>query len=359
MTYCAGDKPKLAIAAGGTGGHIFPALAVAQLLSSENVCDVLWIGTKLGMEAQLINAHKIPISFISSYGLRGIKWYRLFLAPWQLIISLVQAIKILREQQPKVLLAMGGFVAGPCGLAARILGIPIIVHEQNALAGTTNSILAHFSTKVLQAFPDTFPKKIQAITTGNPIRMSICKQQNRTDFKLPLNILVVGGSRGAVIFNTIMPEALINIDANKFVVKHQTGAKNFQTTITAYKKNAVLVQLEEFIDDMAAAYKWADIVIARAGALTISELVVAKAPSILVPYPFAVDDHQTINAKYLSNNNAAILLPQQKFTVAKLASILQEFIDNPVRLRQLQLGINSLKTRDATAIVAKYCKEFL
>ncbi|MDH5571865.1 MAG: undecaprenyldiphospho-muramoylpentapeptide beta-N-acetylglucosaminyltransferase, partial [Gammaproteobacteria bacterium] len=292
---------RILIMAGGTGGHVFPALAVAQHLREQNI-NVSWLGSHRGMESRLVPDAGFAMEYITVSGLRGKGVMSWLLAPFKLTLALAQAIQICRRLRPHAVLGMGGFVTGPGGLAARMSGHTLLIHEQNAIAGLTNRLLSHIANKVMAAFPGTFQCAYEI--TGNPVRQSITQLSEPAlrfnERKGKLRLLVVGGSLGAQALNETVPQALKLMETQQRPeVWHQTGANKQQQTENNYRAAGVDARIVEFIDDMAEAYAWADLVICRAGALTVSELAAAGLGAILVPYPYAVDDHQTANANYL------------------------------------------------------------
>ncbi len=334
---------RITLVAGGTGGHVFPALAIAAELRARQF-EVQWIGSEQGMEARLVPQHQIPIDYIKISGLRGKGFRKLLTAPFDILRAIYQAVQILRKQRPQVVVGMGGFVTGPTGIAARLLGIPLVIHEQNAIAGLTNRWLAKIATTVLESFPNTFAESYRPIHTGNPIRAAIqhLAQHNREfpafTAQRPFHLFVLGGSLGAQALNDIVPQALQKLSQQlgtelHLNVLHQTGEKHSAVMQTRYENQAFSSTVSAFIDDMAAAYQWADLIICRAGASTLAEITQAALPSILVPFPFAVDDHQTANARYLSEQGAAILYPQATLTVDALANQLLQFYQHPETLR--------------------------
>ena len=344
--------------AGGTGGHVFPALAVADELRSRGV-DVTWLGTRRGLEADVIPKADIPISYINVSGLRGNGLLGWIIAPLKLLYALWQGLNVMWKVKPRAVLGMGGFVTGPGGIAAWLTRKPLLVHEQNGISGMTNRLLVPFAAVVMEAFPHSIaPGK--AIHTGNPVRKNISRLFEAGDKERqlndPLHILVVGGSLGAKALNDVVPEALSSIPADKRpIVWHQTGKKNIDEAQANYEKSGVEANVVAFIDDMAEAYRWADLVICRAGAMTIAELAIAGVASILVPYPYAVDDHQTANAKYLTDKQAAILVQQKDFTVEALRKMLADLTAN--QLQQMAKAARSLALPDATRMVADKCME--
>ncbi len=316
------------IMAAGTGGHVFPALAVAEKLREQGI-DVHWLATSAGMEHRLVGAKNIPLHPIDIQGLRGNGIKRLVVAPFKILRATFAAMRLMRSLKIDAVIGFGGYVAGPGGLAARLLGLPLVVHEQNAIAGFTNTQLARIASLVLQAFPDTFPDSAKIKTTGNPVRHDIANLPDpatRYDARgnSPLNIFIVGGSLGAQALNERVPEALalLNIPLK---VMHQCGQQQLEQTQQQYAaiNNSQLdVQVVPFVEDMAQAYANADLMICRAGALTVTEVATAGVAAIFVPLPSAVDDHQTANARYLAGHDAAIICPQASLTAQSLYAAL-------------------------------------
>lgn len=345
------DKPVL-IMAGGTGGHVYPALAVAKALQAQGV-PVVWMGTRKGLEARVIPANGIDMKWLSINGLRGKGKLTLALAPFKLAYALLQALMILRSVKPRCVLGMGGFVAGPGGLMASLMGIPLVIHEQNAIPGLTNKKLSGRANAVLQAFPEAFGEEAQ--TVGNPVRdeiTEIAEPAQRIRMEGPLRLLIVGGSLGAQALNELVPQALAMLGEGEFVqVRHQAGANKQESASAAYQRSGVEAQVDAFIEDMAAAYEWADLVICRSGAMTIAELSAAGMASILVPYPHAVDDHQTANALYLAKDKAAIMIPQRELEVEQLSNWLKEFINNRETLLAMAEKARGLGQPDSTELV--------
>ena len=319
--------------AGGTGGHVFPALAIAQALQAQGI-QVSWLGTRRGLEARVVPKAGIDIEYINISGLRGKSQLSLLIAPLKIILAIWQAIQILRTLRPAAVVGMGGFVTGPGGVAAWLLRIPLLIHEQNAIAGLTNRWLAYLAGQIMEAFPNTFPPDYHAIHTGNPLRADIMELTSSAPRSVhnPFRILVVGGSLGAQALNEMVTIALQQVEG-QITVWHQTGETHVAAMQHAYTSAHFPARVEAFIENMAAAYAWADIVICRAGALTISELAQAGVASILIPYPYAVDDHQTYNAQFLAIQGAAILLPQTQLTVDKLASLITSLYHDSTRLQ--------------------------
>lgn len=353
---------RAVIMAGGTGGHVFPALAVARELQARGV-EVSWLGTRHGLEAELVPNAGYPIDYISISGLRGKGLVGWLMAPWRISVALSQALAVMRRRKPDFVLGMGGFVTGPGGVAARLSGCELVIHEQNAIPGLTNRLLSRIATRVLEAFPDTFTGR-HVYYTGNPVRsdiMNLASPEGRyAKHDGPIRLFVLGGSLGAMVFNQTLPKALAAMpEASRPLVRHQTGKKNLEVTQQAYKEAGVEAELLPFIDDMAAMYEWADLVLCRAGALTVSELAVAGVPALLVPFPYAVDDHQSANARYLADEGAARLVPQSSMNEQQLVELLREYCDEPSRGREQLLAMAKrarlLAKPEATAEVVELC----
>lgn len=350
---------RITIMAGGTGGHVFPALAVAHELQTRG-WHVSWLGTPDSFESRVVPEHGFPLDTIAAFRLRGEGLGNLLLAPFRLLRAMVQAGSVLRRQRPQVVLGMGGFVTGPGGLMSLLNRVPLVIHEQNAVPGMTNRWLAKIARRVLEAFPGSFPHALGAMATGNPLRAEI------TALPAPeaipegrdLNLLVVGGSLGAQALNELVPEALGLMDAStRPLVRHQAGRGKVDAARATYTRCEVTAQVTEFLDDMAEAYRWADLVICRAGALTVSELMAAGRASVLVPFPYAVDDHQMINAGFLANAGAAELMPQSTLNAARLAALLQALLGDRGQLHRMAETAYELARRDAAKHVADICEE--
>ncbi len=351
--------------AGGTGGHVFPALVVAKHLEAK-AWEVLWLGTRSGLETDIVSRENISIQYISVSGFRGKKALSLCLAPFKAALSFIQALKILRSFKPDVVLGMGGFVSGPGGLAAWVLGIPLVIHEQNAIPGTTNKILSRLAKRVLQAFPNAFiqasiqPSKF--LITGNPIRDSLITlplpEERFKSRQGALRLLVIGGSRGARALNALCPKALALMPADiRPEIKHQVGAAHVEETKLVYQKNGLNAEILPFIQDMADAYAWADLVLCRSGALTISELGAVGVGSILVPYPFAIDDHQWINAQFLEKAGGAIVIREHLLSPEILAEHLLAFSNDRMKGLKLAKAAKNAFKLDSTTLVVDACKE--
>lgn len=347
---------SIVIMAGGTGGHVFPALAVAQEMQ-ERGWQVSWLGTRKGLESKVVPAHGIDIDWLSVEGIRGKGMLAKLSAVFRLLQACLQAQRILRTRRPNVVLGMGGFVSGPGGLMAKWLGIPLVVHEQNRVPGTTNRWLAKLAaTKVLEAFPNSFPASAHAIFTGNPLRKGFNSADSRSVWSpaqnRPLHILILGGSQGAKALNDNIPEALAQL--NNLAIKHQTGNAMQAEVSQHYQRLGVPAEVLAFIDDMASAYHWADLIICRAGAMTVSEVAACGLPAIFVPLPHAIDDHQTANARYLCEAGAALLLPQSELNAVNLQKSIKQAMHS---LSVMSLAAQSRAKLDATQSVADLCVE--
>ena len=348
------------VMAGGTGGHIFPALATAQALKDQGF-DVHWIGTQGSMEAELVPKHGFDISFVSVTGVRGKGIADRLLSPFRIFASVLAAIKLLRQLKPVCVLGMGGYVTGPGGVAARIMRIPLVIHEQNAVAGMTNRLLSKIASRVLEAFPGAFGKSgnsRKVLCTGNPVRKAIVGSGDIEPVG-PLKVLVLGGSRGALAINKLVPEALSQGKSVELDVWHQCGKGWEQQTRDDYHRLAVEGRVDAFIDDMAAAYVWADVVICRAGALTVSELANAGKAALLIPFPYAVDDHQTKNGQYLVDQGAARLYQQSELTADMLANELKLLAADRGQLINMSQAALVCARPDATERVVAQCLEVI
>lgn len=354
-------RPTILIMAGGTGGHIFPGIAVAEELVKQG-WNVHWLGTAERMEADIVPKHGYPISFINIAGIRNKDWKTWLKTPFKIFQSVMQSVRLLKKIKPDVVLGMGGYASAPGGVAAWLLRIPLVLHEQNAVAGMSNRFLSHFATKTLSAFPGAFSDRVTPTVLGNPLREdiiaidSVIPEQPATSKR----VLVVGGSLGAKVLNDVVPQAMKQIKVQSINVWHQTGGGNEQSVSGAYQDFGLpeeRIKVTEFIDDMASAYQWADVVICRAGALTVSELAMAAKPAIFVPLPHAVDDHQTKNAMYLVACGAAKLLPQKEFNGTTLGQMLNSLFISDKVVQQMSKAAHNAAHADATKNVAKICVE--
>lgn len=343
-------RKKLLVMAGGTGGHIFPALAVVQRLQQQG-WEIRWLGTKDRMEAELVPQYDIAIDFIQISGVKGKGLGALLKAPFAIWRAVAQAKKIIRAYQPDVVLGMGGYVSGPGGIAAKLCGVPVILHEQNAVAGFTNKALSWIAKRVLQAFPNAFEN---AEVVGNPVRQDLTEietPENRfANRGYPINILVMGGSQGAQVLNQVVPQIAEKL-GKKVFISHQVGKGKLDDIQTIYQASGNGVA-NEFITDMKAAYEWADIVICRSGALTVCEIAEVGLPAIFVPFQHK-DRQQYLNAKYLADADAAVIIEQQDFTAENLLNALTPLVENRARLTEMALNAKAKSSPNAAARVAE------
>lgn len=348
------------IMAGGTGGHVFPALAAARVLR-ERGYEPVWLGTQRGLEAKLVPPQQIEIEWITVSGLRGKGVTTWLLAPFKLSLAIWQSLRVMRRRRPAVVLGAGGFVSGPGGVAAWLTRRPLVIHEQNAVAGMTNRLLARIARRVLEAFPASFPPAARAERVGNPVRREIAAipapQQRFAHRSGPLRLLVFGGSQGAARLNAVVPAALAMIDASsRPTVIHQAGERHLAQARELYAKHNVQADVRAFIDDMAEAYSWADLVVCRSGALTVSELAAAGLPAIFVPFAAAVDDHQTLNAKFLVDAQAGVSIAEKELTPVRLADELQRLIQaGRAKLSDMAARARSVAITDADVRLADAC----
>ena len=351
----------LVIMAGGTGGHIVPALAVAKTLSDQGV-SISWVGSADGLEAKMVAEADIEFDAITIKGLRQSGVKRKVMMPFMLLYAMYQSYRIIRKRRPDGVLGMGGFVSGPGGIVAGLLGVPVILHEQNTIAGLTNRWLSKFSKKILTGFP-----KASGIEgsewVGNPVRKDIVMlpdpQVRLANRQEALRILVVGGSQGAREFNDELARLLSNSDLDTYSVRHQCGRGQVEKVRASYADTRGSVEVMEFIDDMSGAYEWSDIVICRAGAVTVSEICAAGAVTIFIPYPYAVNDHQSINADYLVHGDAGYLVNQQEFVEGGWMTMLKNLDANRLELIETAKRARALARPNAADRVAKACLEVL
>lgn len=352
------------VMAGGTGGHVFPALAVAEQLRARGF-TVEWLGTAKGIEANLVPKAGIALNLISVEGVRGKGFVGLLKAPFLIAKAILQALGIIRRLDADVVVGFGGFASGPGGVAAKLLGKPLVIHEQNAVAGTTNRMLSRLATRVLAAFDDAFVDMSRVAVVGNPVRDAInqlpetaARFHSRTETGAPKRLLILGGSLGAKAINELVPAALAQMSAaDRPQVWHQTGRMHSESTRALYQQLQVRAQVDAFIEDMAEAYAWADLVICRAGALTVSELMAAGAAAILIPLPNAIDDHQTWNARILTKQGAGIALVQKELTAEKLAGLLTVHLADRHELQRMGEKAKALAIAQSAALVAEACME--
>lgn len=352
------SSKTLLVMAGGTGGHVFPGLAVADRLKAQG-WTIHWLGTADRMEAELVPAHGYPISFIDIQGVRGNGIKRLLVAPYRIVKSILQARQVLKEIKPDVVLGMGGFASGPGGVAAWLSGIPLLLHEQNAAAGMTNKLLARLAKRVLMAFPGAFAPSNRTAVVGNPVRpevVALPEPASRINTQpAPLHLLIIGGSLGARVLNEQVPAAVAAAGV-PIEVRHQTGKGNREAVANAYAALGQDAEVSDFIKEMADAYAWADLVVCRAGALTVSEVAAAGVAAIFVPLPHAVDDHQTRNALTLVDGGAAEFLPQAELSPTTLAARLSWLAGRREILLNMAKAARRVAIIDAAERVADECK---
>ena len=354
------SRPIL-VMAGGTGGHVYPALAVARALQKKSQ-EVVWLGTLRGLESRVVPAAGIDIEWISIRGLRRKGVLAFVIAPLQMAWALLQALAVIFRRRPAAVLGMGGFVSGPGGVAAWLTRRPLIIHEQNAAAGLTNRLLARLARVVLQAFPGSFNSLANVETVGNPVREDIAavpepgaRYPGREG---PLRLLVLGGSQGALSLNKTVPAALALLPENaRPLVRHQCGERTIDTARDAYDGSGIEVELLPFIEDMAAAYAWADLVVCRAGALTVAELCAVGLPALFIPYPSAVDDHQTANARAMVDADAAAIMQERDLTDQSLSDLLKDWLCERSVLQSRAARARALSRPDALQRISSICLE--
>lgn len=360
-SHAQAEAQPVLIMAGGTGGHIFPGLAVADALRALDT-PVRWLGARGAMECVRVPQYGIALDTVDISGLRGKGALGWILAPLRLTRAIVQAMGVLGRNRPACAVSFGGYAAGPGGLAARLRGVPLLVHEQNRVPGMTNKFLARIARKVLQAFPGTWPPSDRLATCGNPVRREVVAlsppQQRLAGRQGPPRLLVTGGSQGAQALNRAVPRALALLSPDERpVVRHQSGVRDESATARAYREYGIEAEVNAFIDDMAGAYGWADLVVCRAGALTVSELAAAGVGSVLVPYPHAVDDHQTRNAEFLSEAGAAEIIPEARFTAESLAQVLRRLLGDREAMLKMAMAARAVAVPDSAERVARLCLE--
>lgn len=348
---------RIMITAGGTGGHVFPALALAEELRARGH-EVQWIGTERGIEARLVPAAGFTLHFLPVQGVRGRGLMTLLRAPGQVLRAVLSARKLLSVQRPDLMVGLGGYAAGPGGLAAWRMGIPLVIHEQNARPGTTNKLLARVANKVLTGFP----KVLRGQHIGNPVRSAMTQvpvpRERFADRQGAPKLLVLGGSLGAKAINELVPKAVsLMPDESRPEVYHQAGPNHWQAVQQDYASRGLPARVEAFIDDMAEALAWADLVVCRAGALTVAELAAVGVASILVPFPYAIDDHQTANARWLMQAGAAHLRPQSDLTAEGLKELMHTLFQDRAQLLAMAVAARGLARPQATTEFADICLE--
>lgn len=355
--------PRLMVMAGGTGGHVFPALAVAKELQSKGV-EITWLGTRRGLEATVIPEHNIDIEWISVEGLRGKGVLSLLFAPFRLLRAMWQSAAAIRRVKPDCILGMGGFVAGPGGLVGRLMGRPLVVHEQNAVAGLTNQALSKIANRVMSGFDNVegLPKSSKWV--GNPVRRAIAAntksdQQDGVIGDAHINILIIGGSQGAHSFNQHLPSVFAELANPKLHIWHQSGRDRSAQVVESYAQKKVKAKVTEFIDDMAAAYQWADVLVCRSGAMTIAECCAAAKPALLVPYPFSAGDHQIKNAQVMVDVGGGLMVMNDKITDQEMQSTLSILLVSKQKLIQMGVKAHTLYKPNALQDVADVCLEYL
>jgi UDP-N-acetylglucosamine--N-acetylmuramyl-(pentapeptide) pyrophosphoryl-undecaprenol N-acetylglucosamine transferase len=347
------------IMAGGTGGHVFPALAVAKVLRERGVA-VVWLGVPGSMESRLVPAEGFPIEWVRVAGIRGKGLRTWLLAPLRIVTAVAQAMGVLRRVKPRSVLGAGGYVSGPGGIAAWLMRIPLLIHEQNAIAGMTNRWLARLATQVLEAFPGSFGASARATTIGNPVREDIAAlaapAQRFAGREPRARLLIFGGSQGAQRLNAVLPQALARLrQQDRPEVLHQSGERGLEATLAAYLEAKVQAEVLPFIDDMAKAYAWADLAVCRAGAMTVAELQAAGLGAIFVPLPIATDDHQTKNAAVMVGVGAARIIQERDLTPETLSGIIAELIADRATMLKMAEAARAARITDAASRLADLC----
>lgn len=350
---------RIMILAGGTGGHVMPALAVAEALAEQQV-ELSWVGSIGGLESRLVPLAGIAYDTISIRGLRGHGVIGLLKLPFMLARAMSQVFRIIRKRKPDAIIGMGGFVSGPGGLMGALMGLPLLLHEQNSVAGWTNRFLAGVAKVVMSGFPS--PRGLdQPVWTGNPVRSSISEipgpAERLSGTSCPGRILVLGGSQGAAVFNADLPKLLGQSEFDNLQVWHQCGQREVDRVIAEYERLGIECRVDQFINDMADAYAWSHVVICRAGAMTIAEICCAGVAAILVPYPYAVDDHQAVNAEFLVRNQAGLMFREQEWHKGDWLTDLKHLLKNPDELIAMASAARALGKPEASRAVAEACME--
>ena len=352
---------RVLIMAGGTGGHVYPALAVAQKLLADGG-EVVWMGVRQGLEADVVPRAGIELHFLCIAGLRGKGIVSWLVAPLKIARAVLEAMQAIRKIEPQVVLGMGGFASGPGGVAAWLLRKPLLIHEQNAVPGLTNRFLSLLARRVLESFPGSFAASRAPLHTGNPLRTEMLTVQppeiRLAERRGPLRVLVLGGSLGAQALNDVVPRAIKQLpDSVAVEVRHQTGRLKLEATAELYKSLELNVMPCAYIDDMGEAYAWADLAVCRAGAMTIAELAAVGVPAVLVPFAKAADDHQTLNARFLAQAGAAVLLPEHQLEPHGLSALVTELSQTRSRLLKMACKACDCALPDATRDVCDMCVE--
>jgi len=353
------NQGPVLIMAGGTGGHVFPALSVAKVLRDRGV-PVVWMGVPGSMESRLVPANGFPIEWVRVKGIRGKGLTAWLMAPFRIVSAVVQAMAVLRRVRPRAVLGAGGYVSGPGGIAAWLLRIPLLIHEQNAIPGLTNRWLARIASQVLQGFPGSFDKRLGARFVGNPVRADIAaipepavRFEGRSG---RARVLVFGGSQGAQRLNSMVPLALSQLGPDRRPqVRHQAGERGVEAARDAYRQARVEADVTPFIEDMAAAYAWADVAVCRAGAMTIAELQAAGLGALLIPLPVATDDHQTKNAETMVHIGAGRVLQERDLTAESLSACIADLTADRDRMRRMATAARGARVTDAALQVANLC----
>ncbi len=351
---------KILVMAGGTGGHVYPALAVAQALQ-EGGYDIEWLGTRAGLEARVVPQAGIKLNYLHVAGFRGKGVIARLKAMFFLVISLCESLAILLRYRPGCVLGMGGYASAPGGLISWLLRRPLVIHEQNAVAGSTNRMLAPLAKRICVAYPDAFGAKRDVFETGNPVRRDIERihgdESGVSTEHAPLRILVLGGSLGAQALNEVMPDLMTQLPANSCELWHQCGPRHLESVSHSYGQSTAGIRLDAYIEDMAQAYAWADLAICRAGALTCAELAMAGIPAILIPLPGAIDDHQTVNARWLVQGGAAEILVQSEMSAPALAERIQTLSADRSTLIAMTQAARKMARPNAVDDIARICRE--
>ena len=352
---------RVLIVAGGTGGHVMPGLAVTEILKKEAGLELAWLGTRHGLEGRLVKAAHIRYFAVTGRGLRGKSRLRTFINALLLFVSAWQALIVFLRFRPQLVICFGGYVTGPAALLTKVLRKPLLIHEQNAVLGWTNRLLSRVAQRVLLSYQQALPKAPSVFVTGNPVRenlLNLPKPRERLELRCGMRLLIIGGSQGALALNQLLPKTVAKlIGINGLEIWHQSGTYDFEATKDAYAELDVSARVEPFIDDMQGAYVWADLVLARAGASTIAELAAVGLGSLLVPFPHAVDDHQTANAQQLVATGAAILLPQKELTEALLANTIRTLAKDRQQLLQMANAAYELANRQAASVICEHILE--